>query len=51
MDRRRFLSGLTLLLAGGCASKSPALSIGSKNFTGDRSIKTMGNSEGSGGFV
>ena len=33
MDRRRFLSGLTLLLAGGCASKSPALSIGSKNFT------------------
>jgi osmoprotectant transport system substrate-binding protein len=33
MDRRRFLSALTLLLAGGCASKSPALSIGSKNFT------------------
>ncbi|MGC2697891.1 MAG: glycine betaine ABC transporter substrate-binding protein [Candidatus Angelobacter sp.] len=32
MDRRRFISGLTLLLAG-CAAKGSALSIGSKNFT------------------
>jgi osmoprotectant transport system substrate-binding protein len=32
MDRRRFVSGLALLLAG-CAPKTSALSIGSKNFT------------------
>lgn len=32
MDRRRFISGLTLLLAG-CMAKGSALSIGSKNFT------------------
>jgi osmoprotectant transport system substrate-binding protein len=32
MDRRRFVSGMALLLAG-CAPKSPGLSIGSKNFT------------------
>src|SRR5262245_37007440 len=32
MERRRFLSGLALLLAG-CVSKSSGLSIGSKNFT------------------
>ena len=32
MDRRRFLAGSALLLAG-CASKVSALSIGSKNFT------------------
>lgn len=32
MDRRRFLSGMALLLAG-CASKRPGISIGSKNFT------------------
>lgn len=33
MDRRRFLAALALMLAGGCSSRSPALSIGSKNFT------------------
>jgi osmoprotectant transport system substrate-binding protein len=32
MDRRSFLSGLALLLAG-CVSKTSGLSIGSKNFT------------------
>lgn len=32
MDRRRFLSGMALLLAG-CTSKRPGISIGSKNFT------------------
>jgi osmoprotectant transport system substrate-binding protein len=32
MDRRRFISGLPLWLAG-CASKKSGLSIGSKNFT------------------
>ncbi len=33
MDRRRFLSAFALTLAVGCSSRSPALSIGSKNFT------------------
>src|SRR5262245_30237710 len=32
MDRRRFITGMALMLAG-CASKTPGLSIGSKNFT------------------
>jgi osmoprotectant transport system substrate-binding protein len=32
MDRRRFISGVALLLAG-CAHKATGLSIGSKNFT------------------
>jgi osmoprotectant transport system substrate-binding protein len=32
MDRRQFLSGMALLLAG-CSSKSTGISIGSKNFT------------------
>lgn len=32
MDRRRFVTGMALLLAG-CATKSSGLSIGSKNFT------------------
>jgi osmoprotectant transport system substrate-binding protein len=32
MDRRRFVTGMALLLAG-CATKTPGLSIGSKNFT------------------
>lgn len=32
MDRRRFVTGIALLLAG-CATKAPGLSIGSKNFT------------------
>jgi len=32
MDRRRFVSGLALLMAG-CASKTSGISIGSKNFT------------------
>lgn len=32
MDRRRFVTGMALLLAG-CSGKSPRLTIGSKNFT------------------
>jgi osmoprotectant transport system substrate-binding protein len=32
MDRRRFVAGMAMLLAG-CASRTPGLSIGSKNFT------------------
>ena len=32
MDRRRFVTGMALLLAG-CTTKTPGLSIGSKNFT------------------
>lgn len=32
MDRRHFISGMALLLAG-CSAKAPELSIGSKNFT------------------
>jgi len=33
MDRRGFLSGMAGLLLAGCGRNSPALSIGSKNFT------------------
>ena len=33
MDRRTFLSGLALAVCGGCVSRRPELTVGSKNFT------------------
>jgi osmoprotectant transport system substrate-binding protein len=33
MDRRTFLSGLTLALGSACVSRKPELTVGSKNFT------------------